>query len=179
MHQSVLDFLKRSISREEVAGKCVVEVGSRIVFGSPRDIFAWLGPAVYVGVDMADGKGVDVVLPAEKLSSRFDNVDIVVATELLEHIEFWRTAIQEMKKIIKPGGLIIVTARAPGFPYHPHPGDFWRFTIEDFRAIFSDFEILTLEPDPQDGHPGVFLKARKPDPFVPAPPLTLEVRSVG
>ncbi len=178
MHQSVIDFLKRSLSREDVSGKSVIEVGSRIVHGSPRDIMRWLAPAVYVGVDLMDGKGVDIVLAADKLSTQFSDVDIVIATELLEHVEFWRSAVMEMKKIIRPGGLLIVTSRAPGFPYHPHPGDFWRFTLEDFRTIFSDFEIITLESDPQDGHPGVFLKARRPAAYEPRP-LTLEVRSVG
>lgn len=178
MHQSVIDFLKRSLTKEEVHGKSVVEVGSRIVFGSPRETVQWLMPGIYVGVDLMDGKGVDVVLPAEQLSSRFDGVDVVIATELLEHIEFWKKAIAEMKKILKPGGLLLVTARGPGFPYHPHPGDFWRFDQADFRKIFSDMEILTLEDDPQADHPGVFLKARKPEVFVPAT-LMFDVRSVG
>lgn len=179
MHQSVQDFLKRSLTKQEVAGKSVVEVGSRIVSGSPRDIISWLAPGVYVGVDMIDGKGVDLVLPAEKLSTRFESVDIVIATELLEHIEFWQIAVTQMKQIVAPGGLILVTARAPGFPYHPHPGDYWRFTIEDFRTIFADFEVLALEQDPQIDHPGVFLKARKPAQYTPPPAVSLQVRSVG
>jgi hypothetical protein len=68
-----------------------------------------------------------------------------------------------MKGVLKPLGLLIVTTRGPGFPYHGFPHDYWRFTTGDFVEIFNDFLFMAFKPDPQ--YSGVMLKARKPDPF--------------
>jgi hypothetical protein len=42
---------------------------------------------------------------------------------------------------------------------HEYPSDYWRFTKEDFEAIFSDMKIVELQNDPEI--PGVFLIAEK------------------
>lgn len=61
---------------------------------------------------------------------------------------------------------IYITTRSRGFPYHGYPYDYWRYEIYDMKKIFSDFEIIVLRKDHSD--PGVFLKARKPENYVPA-----------
>jgi len=60
---------------------------------------------------------------------------------------------------LKSGGLLVVTTRSPGFPLHSYPYDFWRFTIDDFKAIFSDMKVLRLVEDPQA--PGVLFAGIK------------------
>ena len=166
MHSSVLEFLRRALPREEVSGAAVIEVGSRNVNGSPRQVVEPLKPAAYIGVDAVPGPGVDIVEDATKLH-RLDllsfGFDIVISTEMLEHAFDWRSAVASMKRVTsRLGGLLVITTRSPGFPLHEFPADYWRFTLEDFERIFRDFEILMLERDTQQGHPGVFLKARKP-----------------
>jgi len=89
----------------------------------------------------------------------------VISTEMLEHVEDWRPIVEQLKILVKPKGLLLITTRSPGFPYHPYPIDVWRYTLEDFRNIFSDMEILAVCSDWQV--PGVFIKARKPDPYTP------------
>jgi len=162
MHSSVLHFLKSNLALPEVAGKDILEVGSRNVNGSPRLAILPLRPSLYVGTDIEAGPDVDIVARAEELTSFFgtDRFDIVVSTELLEHVENWKSVVSQMKKVLRPGGLLLVTTRSPGFHYHSYPSDFWRYTLEDFRRIFSDMDILVLREDTQA--PGVFLKSRKP-----------------
>jgi SAM-dependent methyltransferase len=163
MHTSVMQFLRDSLVREEIHGQEVLEVGSQNVNGSPREVVAGFGPKKYVGVDFQIGTGVDVVLDVKNLTTYFgvDCFDVVISTEMLEHAKDWREAVQQMKAVLKPGGLLILTTRGPGFPIHAYPHDYWRFTVEDFKKIFYDMIVMKLIPDPQCGHPGVLLKAIK------------------
>jgi len=162
MHQSVLDFLGRTLTPEEISGKSVLEVGSYDVNGTPRSIVEPMCPASYIGVDSQPGPGVDRVVNVDNLDVRFGTrrFDVVISTEMLEHVKDWRTAVFQMKSVTKSGGLLVVTTRSPGFPYHAFPEDHWRFTGDHFRAIFADMDILALEPDVYS-HPGVFLKAQR------------------
>lgn len=161
MHASVLDFIRQTLSPSEVKGKRIIEVGSLDVNGSARPMIVSMGPTEYWGVDCWLGPSVDVVCKADDLERTFglESFDIVLSTEMLEHVEDWRLVISQLKRAVKKGGLLILTTRSPGFPYHPFPIDKWRYTKEDFKAVFRDFEILELRDDPLVA--GVFLKARK------------------
>ena len=80
---------------------------------------------------------------------------------MLEHIRDWAKAVQNMKAMLKYGGIILITTRSVGFHVHGYPEDYWRFDKDDMKHIFSDFEIVALEDDTHD--PGVFVKARACD----------------
>lgn len=165
-----VDFAARVLRADDVGGKRVIEVGSMNVNGSLRPTIEALGPGDYVGVDLAEGPGVDEVCPAELLVARFgaESFDIVVCTEMLEHVREWRVVVDNLKRLVKPGGLILITTRSKGFPYHEFPFDYWRYEPEDMRAIFADHAIEALERDTY--MPGVFLRARRDD-HAPAPEL--------
>jgi SAM-dependent methyltransferase len=158
---SCLEFGARALRPEEVRGRAVLEVGARDVNGSLRPRLEALGPASYLGIDVEHGPGVDVLCDAAAAADRFGEArfDLVVGTELLEHVRDWRGAVAAMKRTLRPGGALLLTTRSRGFRYHGYPRDFWRFEPEDLRAIFADFEIEALERDP--AAPGVFLKAQK------------------
>jgi SAM-dependent methyltransferase len=145
----------------EIANKRVVEVGSHNVNGSARPLIEALGPAEYVGVDITPGLGVDVVLDAEHLLDRFEpgSFDVVISTEMVEHVRDWRKVFNNMKRLCAPGGWVVVTTRSRGFQYHGYPNDFWRYEMSDMMAIFADFSIEVLEKDPNS--PGVYVAARE------------------
>lgn len=175
MHESVMNFLRANLSLGDIQGKAVLEVGSGDINGSPRTVVQPLGPASYLGVDYAPSQAVDVVVDAVNLEATFgrDRFDVVLSTEMLEHAHEWKRVVTGMKRVLKPGGLLVVTTRGPGFPYHGFPHDYWRFTPADFLEIFHDFLFSLIQPDPQ--WPGVLFKARKPDPFHEADLSKIEV----
>jgi hypothetical protein len=70
-----------------------------------------------------------------------------------------------LKTVLRPGGILLITTRSKGFPYHDYPSDYWRFELDDMQRIFSDMSIEALEGDPSE--PGVFVKARRPEVFKP------------
>lgn len=162
MHESVMIFGIETLIAADIRAKNVLEVGSMNVNGSLREHVLSFGPSLYVGVDFMAGDGVDVICDASCLEQRFgkDSFDAVISTEMLEHAEDWRGAVSAMKSVLRPGGIFLLTARGPGFPLHGYPHDWHRFTVQNFRRMFADFEICALKDDPQ--HPGVLLLARKP-----------------
>jgi SAM-dependent methyltransferase len=161
MNIAVLEFFIENVQKEEFENKRILEVGSKYVNGSVRPLIEkFFNPKEYIGVDIEKGKFVDVVCDAENLVDYFgkETFDVVISTELLEHVKDWRKVINNLKEVLKPNGYIYITTRSKGFPYHGYPYDFWRYEVEDMKEIFKDFEIIKLEKDPEA--PGVFLKAK-------------------
>jgi len=130
MHVAVLDFFLRNVNCSEFNAKRVLEVGSRFVNGSVRPLIErFCRPREYIGIDIEAGKYVDIVLPAERLVDHFgpESFDVVISTEVIEHVFDWRLVINNMKAVLRRGGYIYVTTRSKGFPYHAYPYDFWRY----------------------------------------------------
>ncbi len=164
-HESVVDFVRANLSPGDIEGRRILEVGSRDVNGSVRSILMSLGARDYVGVDTEPGPGVDRLCDVVNLASDFSgqSFDVVVTTEMLEHVRNWSNAVSNLKQVVASGGLLVITTRSFGFPYHDFPGDYWRYELDDMHAVFRDFHIVKVIRDPQS--PGVFFKGRKPPAF--------------
>lgn len=162
MDQCVMNFGRARLTATDVRDHRVLEVGSMNINGSLREHVEPLGPAAYIGVDFMPGAGVDVVCDASNLVEQFgaESFDVVISTEMLEHAKDWRAAVDAMKRVLIPGGILLLTARSPGFQLHGYPHDWHRFTQADMRRIFADFQICALEDDHEA--PGVMICARKP-----------------
>jgi len=163
VYPSVLEFVERMLTAEQVKGADVLEVGSFDVNGSARPYLESLHPRRYLGVDAQHGPSVDRVVDCENLTKEIAGQwDVVISTEMLEHVRDWQTCIEQLSEMVKPGGLLLITTCSPGFPYHPFPEDHWRFTDQELDEILTavDFEVLELEIDSLNL--GVFTLSRKP-----------------
>jgi SAM-dependent methyltransferase len=170
MHAAAIIFGAINLKDGDVRGKRVLEIGSRLagrpdLRGSLRPLVESLGPSEYVGTDIEEGEGVDMVCPAHDIARTFgrESFDVVLCTEVLEHLQAWRLAVHNIKMVCRARGVVLLTTRSRGYPYHGFPRDFWRFDLADVEVIFADMELLVLQRDPQ--LPGVFLKARKGEAF--------------
>lgn len=163
-YEDCVHFVARNLPREKLTahGSRVLEVGSFHPLGGYRSLVNLCsGSTEYVGVDIRDGPGVDIVCQGEDIFELFgpDSFDVVIATELLEHVRDWRTIISNLKRVCKPLGTIIVTTRSKGYGYHAAPFDFWRYEAADIERIFSDCELISIEQD--SSAPGIFATVRK------------------
>jgi SAM-dependent methyltransferase len=144
--------------------KCrsVIEVGAYDVNGSCRPWIMQQLPASYIGTDMQPGPGVDLVCTGQELPSKVgtEAADLVVCTEVLEHVEDWHGFLTSIWSVLRNGGILLLTTRSPGFPLHNYPADHWRFTVRDMLAIFGEQDILTVTADPTSD-PGVGVIVQK------------------
>jgi SAM-dependent methyltransferase len=120
MHYEAQDFLERvkKALPEHFKGRRVLEIGSYNVNGSARGVFE---DCMYTGCDWRPGPGVDVVSFAHLLTFDDASFDVVVSTECLEHDVHWRETMDAMIRMLKPGGLLVVTVAA--FDRKPHALD--------------------------------------------------------
>jgi SAM-dependent methyltransferase len=165
MHPSAYAWATSALSPGDVKGRHVAEAGAHDVNGSVRGHVEAMGPKSYTGTDLAEGPGVDRVLDAADYSRLEQAPDVLISTEMLEHAEDWQAAMAGMIRAVAPGGLLVITTRSEGFPYHGYPGDHWRFSVGGMGEVMAaaKLDVLDLRADPDPMSPGVFVKARKPE----------------
>jgi len=151
MHKSSLDkmawFVKEYLTDFRGIDKSILDLGSYDVNGSYRDFFddpVWQ----YQGMDMEAGKNVDIVLqnPYAWKEIKSQSQDVVISGQAFEHVEFFWVLIDEMARVLKPGGLICIIAPSRGYE-HRYPVDCWRFYPDAFRALarYAGLELLHVE----------------------------------
>lgn len=163
MRRAARDFIERTVSRLAWAGP-VYEFGSRVVNRQPRDLVD-LRPvfegAEYHGCDLVGGPGVDEVRDVCATGLAEGSAGVVVLAEVLEHLERPRDAMREVARVLRHGGLAIVTTLFR-FPIHEWPGDFWRFTPPGLESLLREVGPGGVEHDDLDRDKcGVYGWARK------------------
>ena len=93
-----------------------LDVGSLDINGNNRYLFD--EPCNYTGVDICEGPNVDIAGVFHTLDWEGKSYDVVVSTEMLEHDRHWENSIQLMWSLVKPGGLLVLTAGGEGRPEH-------------------------------------------------------------
>lgn len=163
-HTSVIAWAGSAIGGDLVTGKSVCEVGAYNVNGSVRGGIEAHGPESYLGVDIEAGPGVDLVANVDDLPDQFpEGFGLVVSTEMLEHVESWKSAIRSLIALVAPGGALAISTRSLGFPEHHYPIDTWRYSGDEMKAIFTaaKFDVVSIEDDWEQA--GVFVIVRKPE----------------
>jgi SAM-dependent methyltransferase len=147
MMSVILDFMRQTQQELSIPVGKVLEVGSLNVNGTARTVFQPLA-SEYHGVDLEPGNCVDLVMSGEDLTKHFpsDYFDTVICCETLEHcVRPWRV-VEEMKKVLKPGGHLWLSTPTFGFPLHRFPLDCYRFGEDAYRLFFfQDCKLLALE----------------------------------
>ncbi len=92
----------------------------------------------YVGCDLRAGPGVDRVLDLHRIALADGTVGTVLLLDTLEHVQFFWLALEEVRRVLKPGGLLVLSS-VMDFPIHDYPADYWRFTPEGFRTLLQGF----------------------------------------
>jgi len=121
----------------------ILEVGSRDVNGTFRIYFDnpnW----EYIGLDLVKGPGVDIV-SLEPYRYPFDDCsfDLIVSGQTIEHVEDTHQFMREIGRLIKPGGLVYVSA-PHDCEEHRFPIDCWRIFPDGMRFLFAKIAGLQV-----------------------------------
>lgn len=97
----------------------------------------------YVTFDIAPGPNIDVVGDVHHLPFDDRSFDTVVCTQVMEHVKEPWLMVEEIARILTPGGRCILTAPF-NVPYHADPFDYYRYTLEGGSHLFTraGFEII-------------------------------------
>lgn len=101
--------------------------------------------SAYVGIDISPGPEVDVLIDPDRTwpleSASFDSV---LCTQVLEHVADLSLTVDEIARVLKPGGRLVVTIP---FAYNEHgaPHDYRRLSRHGLAKIFApDYETLEI-----------------------------------
>lgn len=108
----------------------------------------WYDPLVEssYALDAAPLDGVDVVGYADRLPFADGTFDTVLCTEVLEHVQDAERAADELFRVTRSGGTVLVTVPYL-YPTHEPPYDMRRFTHYGLRDLMErhGFEVLDVE----------------------------------
>lgn len=123
----------------------VIDCGSLDVCGSAKDLF---DGCEYLGVDIAPGPNVDRVGLIHQLTFS-EEFDTVISGEMLEHDEHWQASMRKMYDMLKPGGLLALTAAGPTRPEHGthRTGEKWGTSPDYYRNIWPQDFLKVFDLD--------------------------------
>lgn len=99
-----------------------------------------------ITVDIDPTRKPDVVADAHSLPFQDGEFEVVLSTEMLEHVRDPFQVEKELRRVTSPGGILILSTRFV-FPIHDAPHDYWRFTKYGLRELFREWEIIELESE--------------------------------
>ena len=100
----------------------------------------------YITLDASTDGKPDIVGSAEKIPLPDGSVDSILCTQVLEHVPHPVIALQEMFRVMKPEGSILLTVPQMN-ELHEVPRDFFRYTSYGLRTLFEDagFRVEEIE----------------------------------
>ena len=98
----------------------------------------------YISMDFDENPAIAVPLNRDGTIPGYDrHFDIVLSTQVLEHVSDPLKYLSEAARVLKNEGLLILSTHGY-WMFHPDPADYWRWTSAGLKKIVSEagFEIM-------------------------------------
>lgn len=105
----------------------------------------------YVGIDIYAIKGItEITAVAEALPFRPRTFNLGLCLQTLEHVFDPQKTLYELQRVLKPGGLLVVSTHGVWNEGHDK-NDFWRWTVFGLRHLiqscgFCDADSFSMSP---------------------------------
>lgn len=143
---------ERSINQFIRSASASVPAGGRVLdAGSGRDQFSgYFLDQQFITTDLPDtmNRGRPRVHSSiDHLPFPHCTFDAVICTQVLEHVSDPQRVINELHRVLKPGGQLFLTA-PQGWGIHNEPYHFFNFTLYGLRLLFqkAGFKIRSIQP---------------------------------
>ncbi|MGI8480805.1 MAG: class I SAM-dependent methyltransferase [Chthoniobacterales bacterium] len=153
MHQSSYDkmaaFRRDYLLARENEPLVILDLGGQDINGSYRPLFDQ-PPWKYIGVDLAPGNNVDVVLsdPYDWREFSPESADVIVAGQTFEHTEFFWETMRQIARTLRTNAICCIIVPSSG-PEHRFPVDCWRMYPDGLRALARYAGLTTVEATTQ------------------------------
>jgi SAM-dependent methyltransferase len=139
-----------AVAEHRPHGRCLNAGCGEGLFSAFLESFEGITEIVNVDITMpristhrGDTRHTDFVGSVTDLALEDGSIDWVLCTEVIEHIENDRDAVLELGRVLKPGGLALIsvpTPPAPEDPNHAREG----YTLQELRDLLAqgDLEVI-------------------------------------
>ena len=110
----------------------------------------------YIGLDIESGLNyenvnADFLWDGSIMPFEDSSFDVVISTEVMEHVPDPDSYLMEVKRVLKPGGMFFFTV-----PFlmslHEVPNDYYRYTTFALEMIFKRVGFVTITIKPMGGY---------------------------
>jgi SAM-dependent methyltransferase len=92
----------------------------------------------YDGADLSRNTMANVLISEDgTVSAQNDSYDLIVSTQVLEHVTSPPLYLREAKRLLRTGGHLLLSTHGY-WMYHPDPTDYWRWTGEGLRKLITE-----------------------------------------
>lgn len=150
------------LKKRDIYGKKFLEVGCGLgYFSNKASIIGAKVTGIDIGPELVKINkkktpgGKFVVASASKLPFKSNSFDIVLSTEVIEHVENQKRAMKEMLRVLRPGGLLVITTPnrvfKPLFSFlsfiriRPYRGNGKWFYPWEFKKFFDKDDTKIIE----------------------------------
>jgi SAM-dependent methyltransferase len=126
-----------------IDGSVVPPGGVVLDFGCADQPYRELLPphVEYRGADLEGNPMADLTIrPDGSLPLPDESVDLVLSTQVLEHVRDPAHYLREAKRVLRPGGGLVLTTHGIMY-FHPDPVDYWRWTADGLRALIEEADL--------------------------------------
>jgi SAM-dependent methyltransferase len=141
------DFLKNAFS-ETGKREFLLDLGCGVKpFYSLYSEFAEHSVGIDVAASPHGTQTADIVYDGKTIPFAENTFDIVFCTEVMEHVPEPLAFLEEIYRVLKPGGKVIMTTPFL-VPLHEEPYDFFRYTKHGIKHLFTKtgFDEIRIQP---------------------------------
>ncbi len=108
----------------------------------------------YIAIDREsreEGSSIQINDLMDGIPLEAESVDLVICTEVLEHVPRPQFLCNEIYRILRPGGVALLTTPMV-WPLHEEPYDFFRYTKYGVKYLLAQSRFSSVEIRPSNGY---------------------------